>query len=219
MKTKKDYIICWVLLLILFGYQMSLAFDTKSTQKTVKGKRTVLPKDMDSIALQKNVKAFLNIWLISRQLKEAKRFFSQQAYTNKAMLSESCAGYVSDSDRNSTEAIHRGVERFLADIQDIPKQKTLKKALDHKKISEMATQLKGKVLNDIEADHFLLINIGNQEVDNLIDKPESATFLKEYLSNKVIYLSLIPRGQGLMFFLWGKEKQSWKIFHASLICI
>lgn len=219
MKTRYGHISCWALILILFSYQTSLAFNTEPTQKAVKRKRTLLTKDMDSITLQKNVKAFLNIWLINRQMKEAKKFFSQQAYANKAMFSESCAGYISDSDRDSKEAIRRGVERFLADIQGVPKNKTLRKVLDHKKVSEMATQLKGKILNNIDADHFLLINIGNHELDGLIDKPESTAFLKEFLRNKVIYLSLIPRGQGLVIFLWGKEKQSWKIFHASLICM
>jgi len=182
-------------------------------------KQVAMTKNQDVAAVRQRVKNFLISWLIQRDDKKAIQFFSEQAFSNEVLFHESCAGYIKDEARKSKEAVRRGVEKFLADFYASAKPKTLSEALGVQQVITMAQQLKDKVVNNVNADRFLLIYLRPEEVRSLTEKPEAALFLKEHLPSQGFYVSFVSVGQGTSFFFWIKEGETWRIFHAALICI
>jgi hypothetical protein len=166
--------------------------------------------------LKKSIRLFLTAWLIERNIEKAETKFGKSAYANEAMFSESCAGYIKEADRKLKAAIKAGIEQFLRDGLPEKPVTSLDAALEKRSVSEMARQIRGRAMNNPEKDHFLLLKLKKNQVP--VDEAWAKIYLQKNLPED-FYVSFVPIGGGLVYFLWISEDNRWAIYHASLVCM
>jgi hypothetical protein len=184
-----------------------------------KGAKVVSQMDKEGAGVRISTKAFLTSWLVERNDAKALQSFSDQAYSNRVMLHESCAGYIKDADRRSRDGIKKGIQKFLADASSLHHAKTLNEALNLTVVLKLAQQLEGKVTNNVKEDGFLLVHSSSVDAIDLATEPEASAFLKAHLPPQGFYEAFVPLGQGMSVFLWIKEGDAWKIYHVALVCM
>ena len=176
--------------------------------------------NQDEELLKKQVLHFLATWLVDRDFVKAIDSFSARAFSNEAIFNESCSG-IRDEARNSAEAMKKELEIFLMSIEDFPISADLNAALNINNLMPFK-QLKSKSVSNMEQDRFLLIHVKTSDIAKLASGNRARKFLKEYFkSTQPRYLSIIPIGDegGIMYFVWEKDGENWKIPHASLECM
>lgn len=176
--------------------------------------------DLDEKFLKKQVLHFLTTWLIDRDFVKAIDSFSDRAFSNEAIFNESCSG-IRDEVRNSAEAMRKELEIFLMGIEDFPASNDLNTALNVNNLLPFK-RLKSKSASSMELDRFLLLRVKTSDITKLASGNRARKFLKEYFkSEQLRYLSIIPIGDegGIMYFVWEKDGEIWKISHASLECM
>jgi hypothetical protein len=179
----------------------------------------------EAAAVRECIRSFLSTWLIERDFVKALGSFSERSFSNQAMFYEDCSGYIEDTDRASPEAIRKGTQEFLRDFitgdDALRRYKTLDSALNVQPILPMVKKLGKNALNrnSFEADHFLVVHLMPAGIKSLIDEPKAAKFLKGQLPKSGFYVSFAAIGDGVVYFIWVKEGESWKIYHASMICM
>ncbi len=205
--------ICWGMLMIL-----TTCFGLTSSQCQFSGKENSGPSAGNEIlSVQRDLKDF--ICAISKgDDGKAMSYFSENAFSNEAMFSESCAGYIKDSDRKSRAAIKAGVLKFLGDFEKTLMAGTHSPA-DRSRFAEFTNQLGDKVRNDAVADGFALICLQSSEISTFSDNEAGNKFLEKNLPSTELIVSFVPIGEGMCYFFWIKENGQWRIYHAGLVCM
>lgn len=162
------------------------------------------------------VQSFLTVWLVDQNLEKAKSSFGEAAFTNEAILQAPCAGYIKPDDRGSETARRAGVQRFLQDFLPKKRAATLGEVLSRDAISALVEQLGTKLVNDPKADLFVLARLTTEQLP--IGESRDADYLRRTLSSS-FYVSFVPVGQGMIYFLWVPQGSDWRIYHASLVCM
>jgi hypothetical protein len=174
----------------------------------------------DEESLRNCVSRFLTTWLVNRNAIAAFNSFGIKAFENKAIFDDECSGYIRDFDRNSVEAIKKGVEKFLKDTSSLTACNNLNDVLAIDSLVSLKKRLGAKVINSLIQDRFLLVRAKPGDVVSLTSRSKPRKFLQKYLkSTEPLYLSFISLGGGIMYFVWEKKSENWKICHASLICM
>jgi hypothetical protein len=168
--------------------------------------------------LRSQVLQFLSTWLVNRDFAVAINSFGANAFSNEAIFDDYC--FWRDVDQNSTEAIKKDIELFLKSIEDddFPVFDDLTAALNLENLVPFKP-LKSKAVNPVDKDRFLLMRVKSSDIVNLTDKSKkkSRDFLKKFFKeSRSLYLSIIPIGDdsGVVFFIWEKDGEFWKISHA-----
>lgn len=179
-------------------------------------KSPVPPTNQERTTVRRTALAFLNSWLVKRDLETAKQSFGPTAYQNQEMLQESCAGYIKPELKSSEEARRAGIGKFLQDFLPAAPVQRLDQVLNEKTAIEIGAQLGASLANDPKADGFVLAKLSRDQV------PTSSPEVKGYLSSRLpadFYVSFVPIGSGTVYFLWTRDASVWRIMHASLVCM
>ena len=198
-----------IAIVLMFSQSCSMG----QTPKAKSPARTPLSEEKESV--RKTVQAFLDSWLVSRDLDSAKLGFGAAAFLNEAMLQESCAGYIKPEQRSSEAARRIGIDKFLRDFLPAKPVARLSQVINQNSVAQMAEQLGANLANDARSDGFVLAKLTREQI------PVSAAEFKDYLRSRLpdeFYASFVPIGEGTVYFLWVREGQVWRILHASLVC-
>ena len=198
-----------IAIVLMFSQSCSMG----QTSKAKSPARTPLSEEKQSV--RKTVQAFLNSWLVSRDLDSAKLWFGAAAFLNEAMLQESCAGYIKPEQRSSEAARRIGIDKFLQDFLPAKQVARLSQVINQNSVAQMAEELSANLANDARSDGFVLAKLTREQL------PVSAAEFKDYLRSRLsdeFYASFVPIGEGTVYFLWIREGQVWRILHASLVC-
>jgi hypothetical protein len=189
----------------------------ETRQTTQKEAAVSPPESLNDV--RQSVHDFLIAWLVKRDATKALQSFSKDAFSDQVMLNESCSGYISEANRTSPSAVQSAVRMFLADTPRKRTPKNLDDALDPSRITVLPGRMVGKVANDVNVDRFLLVPSEHVDIASLTERPQSAEFLRQHLGSRPFYVSIVPLGKGLGYFMWIKEGGTWKIMHAGLVCM
>lgn len=171
----------------------------------------------ESDQVRERITKFLTAWFTEQNTKHAMGFFSKEAFKNQAMLSESCAGYISPEQRQSESAIKSGVGEFLNDFITGPKGRSLSQVLNEQRISGKGG--KGvELVNNIANDRYALYKIDRSHMPELLEDQARSEYLQSHLPAGDWYVSLIAIYDGFFYLIWVKEDGRWRIFHVSLVC-
>jgi hypothetical protein len=162
------------------------------------------------------VQSFLTVWLVDQDLEKAKSSFGAAGFTNEAMLQASCAGYIKPDDRGSETARRAGVQKFLQDFLPQKRAATLGEVLSREPISALVEQLGTKLVNDPKVDLFVLARLTTEQLP--IGESGDADYFRRTLPPS-FYVSFVPIGQGMIYFVWVPQGSDWRIYHASLVCM
>jgi hypothetical protein len=181
---------------------------------------------------KKTVDAFLQTWLVRKDVPAALRFFHSRAFSNASVLNDSCPGedYIPDSEQNNPKAVRRGVSKFLKDSSHHIKGSNLGDILflispDNPQQSiYLSGQLKKISFNRPERDKYYLASL---DAVKSRSKPDDdwAEFEKRYnLRNafvSVIQYRVLNEDERygddiVMMFLWVKVGVKWKIVFAAV---
>jgi hypothetical protein len=167
-------------------------------------------------AIQQTVHSFLKAWLVERDVERAKSAFGRGAAQNEAMLQAPCAGFIKAEDRHSESARREGIERFLRDF--LPRQpvKSLGQALNRELAVRMGRQFGTQLANDPATDRYVLARLTKDQFST--GSSEGAEYLRNALPHG-FWVSFVPIGDGTVYFVWVSEGTTWRIFHASLVCM
>jgi hypothetical protein len=171
---------------------------------------------MEHQIVRDNVRSFLSVWLLERATDKALLFFGHGAFQNEAILAASCAGYIKPEERNSEKARRAGVDKFLRDFIPTERKSSLPQVLNREAIDPLVAQMGGKVVNDPKADLFVVAKLEREELP--VEESKEADYLRKNLPTN-FYASFVPVGEGVVYFLWVSEGKTWKIYHASLVCM
>lgn len=164
---------------------------------------------------KQRVDSFLHAWLIKKNALQIRQFFDRNIFTNKMILSESCAGYIREQDRPYPARVERQVIKFLSDFASAAKGKTLKTKLVYEKgPSESIGQI-----NTSAKDGYILLQAKQDEIAN----DEEWLFLKVTFPSDEYLTLMVPlnlkEGKGIVYFCWAKQKRTWKIIHLGMECV
>jgi hypothetical protein len=172
---------------------------------------------MNNESVRDTTKQFLSAWLVERDPDKAAQFFGEDSFRNEAMLAAPCAGYIKPAERRLEAARRAGVIKFLRDFVPPAAKRGLPEVLSRAAIADdLAKKLAGKLINDPKADLFAVARLGTKDLP-LEDSKESA-YLRLHLPT-AFYVSFVPLEEGLVYFVWLPEGNTWKIYHASLVCM
>ena len=165
---------------------------------------------------QQTVDKFLNAWLVKKNFAQVRREFSKEAFSNKLILSDDCAGYIHDNERAVPKRVERQVMKFLRDFAFTAKGMSLKAilAFDNKSDENPGT------INLASKDGYFLLRTKRDELPN----DDEWSYLKtrfistEYLS-AVVTLKTQGGGKGSLYFHWAKLGNNWKLIHLGMHCI
>lgn len=164
---------------------------------------------------KKRVDSFLHAWLIKKNARQMRQFFDPNIFTNKMILSESCAGYIREQDRTDLERVERQVIKFLSDFASAAKGKTLKTKLVYEKgPNESIGQI-----NTSAKDGYILLQAKRDELTN----DEEWSYLKVTFPSDEYLTLMVPlnmkEGKGIVYFCWAKQRRTWKIIHLGMECV
>ena len=163
-----------------------------------------------------SVRYFLTVWLVERDLEKAKASFGAAAFRNEAILQASCAGYIRPEDRGSENARRAGVQKFLQKFLPQKPVTALSEVLDGNAIAPLVDQLGTRVANDPKLDLFVLARLRAEELP--VGEARDVDYLRKSVPSSS-YVSFIPVGQGMIYFVWIPQGSEWRIYHASLVCM
>lgn len=166
--------------------------------------------------LRAEITRFLNAWLVAHDFKQALHSFSAQASANEAMLHADCGGYIKDEQRQKTQAVQAGIEKFLRDFATSEKGRSLDEQLDIARFTQGDSLTS---VNNVKQDRFLLVKLGADDLGQLIDDSRVIGLLRAKLKSEHFYFSMVSVKGGVLYFLWTQEASQWKIYHADMICI
>jgi hypothetical protein len=172
----------------------------------------------NSIKVRKELVSFLSIWLLKKDTKSSLRFFADSAFSNQAMLSADCAGYMKEINRLSRKGFEAGLRQFLADFEKGVAGNSLDEILVPKGLADVEINDGKSVLNDPMNDGFMLVHIGQSETSGLPGSAQSQAFLKKNFPASGYYAAVVPIHDGFVYFLWIEDKGNWRIYHADLVC-
>jgi len=186
-----------------------------SSQNAFAQSQKSVPNEQKQVS--ETVESFLSAWLVERNIEKAKTFFAKSAYSNEAMLQESCAVYIKAVDRMSDMAITAGIEKFLQDFLPEKPAASLKLVLDRKSVSEILYEPGMKPINNPESDYHVLAKLRKDQLPP--NESGETEFLRKHLPVNDFYASFVPVGGGWTYFLWIFENNRWAIYHASIVCL
>jgi hypothetical protein len=175
---------------------------------------------------RKSVNEFLTNWLILKDEAKAISFFAKEAFENRAILSEDCAGYIKAETRSSPETVESGLRKFLSDFNAGVIGSSLKEILTTEGSSALTRGRRTELINIPDIDKFGLFRFTPDLLEELGAAPAEQDYLKRRVEGRNVVVSfLILRlkidGElikGPLYFLWAPEKTGWKIIHAGMIC-
>jgi hypothetical protein len=171
---------------------------------------------MEYQLVRDTVRSFLSAWLIERATEKAVLFFGNEAFQNEAILAASCASYIKPEERSSEKARRAGVNKFLRDFAPSERKTSLSEVLNREAIVPLVAQMGSKVINDPKVDLFVVVKLAREELP--VEESKDANYLRKHLPAR-FYASFVPVGDGMVYFLWVPEGKTWKIYHASLVCM
>lgn len=174
------------------------------------------PPRSEQQRVRDDVQSFLTTWLVDRNIEKAKLSFGAAAIGNEAILQASCAGYIRPEERGSEMARRTGVQKFLQDFLPQKPVTALGEVLTRDATSVLLDQLGTKITNDPRADLFVLAKLSKAELPG--DDPRDVDYLRKNLPSS-FYISFVPVGQGMIYFVWVSQGNEWRIYHASLVCM
>lgn len=165
------------------------------------------------------VDRFLKAWLVSKDFAQVRQSFAQEAFSSKLILSDSCAGYINDEDRATPPKVEQKVMKFLRDIAQSAKGKSLKNILvfddrPDEKIGQISSSSK---------DGYILLSV---KPDDITDDEEWSYLKSKFASED--YLVTIAnlriqddgeQTQMIVYFYWARFGRNWKIIHLGMQCI
>jgi hypothetical protein len=172
--------------------------------------------DQEKAVVTRNLRTFLNSWLVNGDLGVAMQAFGTAAYRNEAILQEPCAGYIKPEQKSSQDARRIGIRKFLQDFLPSTPVQRLGQVLNESAAVRLGAQLGAVVANNPEADGFVLAKLGRDQI------PTGSSEVTDYLRSRLpaeLYVAFVPIDNGTVYFLWVREGSSWCIFHASLVCV
>lgn len=173
---------------------------------------------MEHQLVRDTVQSFLSVWLIESATDRALLFFGDAAFQNEAMLAASCANYIKPEERSSEQARRAGVNKFLQDFTPTERKTNLSEVLNREAIVPLVAQMGSKVINDPQADLFVVAKMTQEELP--VEESKETEYLRTHLP-ATFYVSFVPVGEGMVYFLWVPEDKdkAWKIYHASIVCM
>jgi hypothetical protein len=191
-----------------------------------KSRSTKVTADARYSQTRKSVNEFLTNWLILKDEAKTISFFAKEAFENRAILSEDCAGYIKAETRSSHETVERGVRKFLSDFNAGVIDSSLKDILTTEGGHALTQGGKTDLINIPDSDKFWLFRF----TPNLLEELGAAMAEQDYLKRRVegrnvivsyLQLRLKIEGEltkGALYYLWAPEKTGWKIIHAGMVC-
>lgn len=162
------------------------------------------------------VQSFLTVWLVDRNLEKATAAFGAAAFSNEAILQAPCADSIKPEDRGSESARRAGVQKFLQDFMPQKRVATLREVLSRDAMSALMDQLGTRLVNDPKTDLFALAKLTTEQLP--VGESRDTEYLRKNLPSS-FYVSFVPVGQGMIYFLWVPQGSDWRIYHASLVCM
>lgn len=180
------------------------------------GQQSKCRKENTAVDVCREMRKFISA--LSNSEADALQFFSDKAFSNKSMLRESCAGYIQDSERESRDAVRAGVCRFLAEIRsNLPLRAQLPAV--GKAVVECGKNPKYVIVNDQKVDGYAMIRLPLSEVGKIADSIDIVGVLGEKVSSSNVYVTIMPIGDGVCYFVWIPTPGEWRIVHAGLFCM
>jgi hypothetical protein len=204
---------------LFFG--LSLLFVTHASSRAVV-KRTYPKETFD---------AFFQSWLIRKDAAKALGYFHADAFKNPALLSEECAGYIVDEDRDDAGEVKKGVDEFLKDFSgDINSQNITDVLITNEDVESSYAEFVGypeALLNDPQKDRYFVLDypaIAAKARDKFgyADAEKQFDLKSAYVT--VAAIRLFEDGKpspdvAVVYLLWTQQGADWKIAQANIVCI
>ncbi len=170
---------------------------------------------------QRFVDAFLQTWLVDKNISSLHNLFAEKAFDSKLMLINRCAGDKDNENQSSIDRRQKVVE-FTSQVARSVEGQNVKDMLEVEERGEGHASRKGKILSAVGRDKYLLyqgrdLNVGAEgDWDYLKAKFPSSSYLSLILSLKERsegQTKIIPIGIVFM-----KEGRGWKVIHVETSC-
>jgi hypothetical protein len=209
--SKRMVIAIALLLLCLQGCS-----DAQNPGRPDRAKPSSAQVTMNPHLVRDAVQSFLSVWLIERDPGRAALFFGKDAFQNEAMLSDSCTGYIKANERASEAARRAGVDKFLSDFVPSEPKPRLSEVLNRAAVAPLIKQMAGKLTNNPNVDQFAVAKLTKDDLP--LEESKESDYLRLKLP-ATFYVSFVPIGEGVVYFVWIPEGKTWRIYHASLVCM
>lgn len=175
--------------------------------------------DATEQTLVESVRTFVRNWLVQRNVESAFAWFNNAALGNEVLLRASCAGYIAEEDTLSPPTREAGIREFLTDFSREFGGQQLVSAAHNDVFSETLAELGDRILNDTTVDSFVVVKFPDSELrDSESYEDHEDEYLRTHLP-PVSFISFVPVGGGMTYFIWVPEGDSWRIYHANMVCM
>jgi hypothetical protein len=217
-----------LLILMMLLVRMS-AWDVKgqtSKRTNSKSRSPKATKNLPESRIQRSVNEFLTNWLVLKDDASTISFFAKEAFENRSILSEDCAGYIQAEARSDPKAVESGVRKFLSDFNVQVAGLRLDDILTTEGGPTMTSSRKAELLDIPGRNKYWLFQFSPDLLKGLGAEMEDQDYLMRQMKGKnAIVLYIQPRlkmdGElftGALYFLWVPEKTGWKIIHTGMVC-
>jgi hypothetical protein len=153
-------------------------------------------------------------------------FFAREAFENRAILSEDCAGYIRSETRSSPESVERGIREFLSDFNAGVNGSSLKDILTTESGLALTQSRKAELINIPDRHRFWLFRFTPNLLKELGAEMAEQDYLERRVEGRNVIVSYLQLrlnidgepSKGALYFLWAPEKRGWKIIHAGMVC-
>ncbi len=192
-------------------------------------------RDADAKQVTLLTRQFLEAWLSRRDFAKALEFFGASAFANQSMLREDCLALRSEGPE-TPEQIRRDVLWFLRNFATgWPAGRPLSEIVgtrlieDIDSIGEEETEEREEalraILNDVRSDRFMVVRAAGGEDLNAEKWEWLNEDLRKDLEGREFFVSAVPLRNvetgldGVVSFVWLREGDAWKIYHAGVFCV
>lgn len=166
--------------------------------------------------VRETVKSFLSAWLVERRLDRAMLFFGEAAFANKYLALAPCTDFSAKGGLDSTDARKARVTKFLRYFLRGRPETELNKTLNPKPLEDLAVEFAPFLVNDPKTDLFALTRLESSRLP--VGEDEEADHMLKNLPG-YFYVCFLSVGQDAAFFVWIPQDGSWRIYHASILCM
>lgn len=182
------------------------------------------------LELREQVRSFLRVWLLEKEIDGATPFFSQRAFDNPGLLGASCVGILPANQDVTPKVRFEGVVQFLNAIHrefHWTGVRDIEAILSTDRFKGVEEDLEGaKVVNDWATDRFLLATLSQESVKGLltedVSREDELQFMLRQLESSPLYLNVVvvkeSSSEAGILLVWKQEGNTWKIIHMDMIC-
>jgi hypothetical protein len=174
----------------------------------------------------------LQAWLARKDIPAALRFFHSRAFSDASVIDDSCAreDYVPESERHNSNAVRRGVSKFLEEGSHHIKGSNLDNILflsspdNPKQSNYLAGQMKKISFNRPESDRYYLASLDS--VKSLSKRNDDWVEFEKRYNLRDAFVSVIQYrvlnederyGDDIVvMFLWARVGSKWRIIFAAV---